>query len=65
VHFGEETHRLIGVSLSGDLLAEDEKQYQKLWKEYFKSITIRERLNPKLHRQHMPPRFWKYMPEKY
>ena len=35
-----------------------------MWKTYFKSIAIKERLNPKLHRQHMPARFWKYMPEK-
>jgi len=65
VHFGEDTRRLLGGRLTGEWLAEDEKQYQKLWKEYFKSITIRERFNPKLHRQHMPPRFWKYLPEKY
>ncbi|MBP7313200.1 MAG: DUF4130 domain-containing protein, partial [Parabacteroides sp.] len=25
---------------------------------------IKERLNLRLHRQHMPARFWKYMPEK-
>ena len=29
-----------------------------------KAIAIKERLNPRLHRQHMPARFWKYMPEK-
>ena len=42
----------------------DEKLFQQMWKTYFKSIAIKERLNPKLHRQHMPARFWKYMPEK-
>lgn len=64
IHFGEDSRLLIRGRLSGDLLSEDEKQYQKLWKEYFRSATIRERLNPKLHRQHLPPRFWKYLPEK-
>lgn len=50
--------------LQPEQLADDEKLFQKLWKEYFRSITIRERLNLKLHRQHMPVRFWKYMTEK-
>jgi len=35
-----------------------------MWKEYFKTIAIKERINPKLHRQHLPVRFWKYMTEK-
>ena len=42
----------------------DEKLFQQMWSAYFKSIAIKERLNPKLHRQNMPERFWKYMPEK-
>ena len=50
--------------LQPELLADDEKLFQKLWKEYFRSITIRERQNLKLHRQHLPVRFWKYLTEK-
>lgn len=50
--------------LHGSLLAEDEKLFQKLWKQYFKSICIQERKNDKLHRQHLPKRFWKFLPEK-
>ncbi len=46
------------------LMAEDEKRFQELWRGYFKSMAIRERINPKLHRQHMPRRFWKYLTEK-
>lgn len=64
IHFGEDTHRVIHGRLSENLLAEDERQYQKLWKEYFKSMTIKERINPKLHRQNLPPRFWKFLIEK-
>ncbi|WP_080905058.1 TIGR03915 family putative DNA repair protein [Parabacteroides sp. Marseille-P3160] len=45
-------------------MAADEKLFQDLWKGYFQSITIKERLNPRLHRQHMPKRFWKYLTEK-
>ena len=44
--------------------AKDELLFQQLWKNYFKTISIKERTNPKLHRQHLPMRFWKFLPEK-
>ena len=44
--------------------ANDERLFQSLWQTYFKSITIKERLNPKLHRQMLPKRFWRFLPEK-
>lgn len=50
--------------LHSSLLAEDEKLFQKLWKQYYKSICIQERKNPKVHRQFLPQRFWKFLPEK-
>jgi probable DNA metabolism protein len=50
--------------LHASLLAEDEKLFQRLWKQYFKSICIQERKNDKVHRQFLPQRFWKYLPEK-
>ena len=50
--------------LKQDLLAAGEQQLQTAWAKYFKALTIKERLNIKLHRQHMPARFWKYLPEK-
>lgn len=59
----EASHLLCGL-LSEDLMDQDEKQFQLLWKTYFNAIAIRERINPRLHRQHMPARFWKYLPEK-
>lgn len=43
---------------------EDEKDYQKLWKMYFKSISIEEKFNPKLQRSNMPKKYWKYLIEK-
>ena len=46
------------------LMAEDETLFQQMWKVYFKSMTIKERINPKLHRQNMPRRFWRYLTEK-
>ena len=50
--------------LSPDKLDEYELAFQQLWKDYFKSAAIKERINPKLHRQHLPKRFWKYLTEK-
>ena len=50
--------------LSSDKLDEYETAFQILWKDYLKAITIRERLNLKLQKQHMPKRFWKYLTEK-
>jgi len=59
----KEEHLLSGI-LNDKLMAEDEKLFQNLWKAYFKAIAIKERINPKLHKQHMPVRFWKYLTEK-
>lgn len=41
-----------------------EKLYQDLWKNYFNSTTIYARKNIKLHLQHVPRRYWKYLTEK-
>jgi probable DNA metabolism protein len=43
---------------------DSEAIYQQLWKQYFKSVNIASRKNTKLHIQHMPRRYWKYLPEK-
>ncbi len=64
VHFEEKLPYLWTGELDDTLMAKDEKLFQRLWQTYFKSIAIKERINPKLHRQHMPARFWKFMPEK-
>lgn len=64
VRFEEKESHLLSGILSEDLLVQDEKLFQQLWKEYFKAIAIKERMNPKLHRQHLPVRFWKYLTEK-
>lgn len=64
VRFEQKDAHLISGLLSEDVMDKDEKLFQQMWKEYFRSIAIKERLNLKLHRQHMPERFWKYMPEK-
>lgn len=42
----------------------NENLYQQLWKDYFKSTNIVERKNTKLHIQHVPKRYWRYLTEK-
>ncbi|ASK30596.1 DNA metabolism protein [Chryseobacterium sp. T16E-39] len=43
---------------------DEETQYQKLWQRYFTKTNIVERKNLKLHIQHVPRRYWKYLTEK-
>lgn len=50
--------------VNSNLLQESEVSYQKLWKDYFENINIKERKNLKVQRQHMPQRYWKFLPEK-
>jgi probable DNA metabolism protein len=47
-----------------DVFKSEEHAYQELWNTYFKSTTIKSRINRKLHTQHVPKRYWKYLPEK-
>lgn len=46
------------------ILNENENLYQLLWRQYFSSVNIKARKNTKLHVQHMPKRYWKYLIEK-
>ena len=60
VTFDQDTpaaHLVTGM-LDESLMDKDEKLFQQLWKTYFKSITIRERLNPRKHKQDMPVLSW-------
>lgn len=40
-----------------------EELYSRMWKEYYETLAIKERLNPSLRRRNMPVRYWKYMTE--
>lgn len=42
----------------------DEDHFTRLWKAYYRSITINERANPRQMTRMMPRRYWKYLPEK-
>lgn len=47
-----------------DALHEAETAYSTLWNDYFRSTNIASRKNMKLHVQHVPKRYWKYLTEK-
>lgn len=49
---------------AANTLSETESLYGDLWKNYFKSTNIVARKNTKLHVQHVPKRYWKYLTEK-
>lgn len=50
--------------LPTSVLDDAETGYQVAWKHYFDSVNIPERKNMKLHLQHVPRRYWKYLSEK-
>jgi probable DNA metabolism protein len=55
----------LGTHLSPEQLGTVEPKYQQLWKAYFQAVDIPERRNMKLHIQHVPRRYWKYLVEKW
>ncbi|MDR2912307.1 MAG: TIGR03915 family putative DNA repair protein [Alistipes sp.] len=63
VTMDDDAHLLDG-QLDEAMMAEDEKLFQELWRTYFHSMAIAERINPRLQRQHMPRRFWPLLTEK-
>lgn len=52
-----------GGILDAGLAADDEVFFRQLWRGYFQSAAVRERLNPRLQKSFMPKRYWKYMSE--
>lgn len=60
----EKSFNAFNGTLTPGLLQEDEVKYKRMWNDYCQSTTIRERLNLKLQKQHMPKRYWKFLPEK-
>lgn len=55
---------LTNGKLDADVLSENDKIFQDLWRTYFKVICIKERMNPQKQLSDMPRRYWKYMTEK-
>jgi probable DNA metabolism protein len=66
-----EKAKITKLSSSKIASLEDEKnknasvndQWEDLWKHYHKTINNESRDNPKLQKQFMPKRYWKYLPE--
>jgi probable DNA metabolism protein len=44
--------------------ADNEAAYQKMWQGYFNHVNIPERVNPRMHVQQLPKRYWRYLTEK-
>lgn len=62
--FYPEKDQIYQFKKTEELLHEEEVRYQKLWQRYFFKTNIPERKNLKLHYQHVPKRYWKYLTEK-
>lgn len=44
-------------------IPQSEKEYQKLWKTFFNSVTITSRRNKGLQKRNMPMKYWRYLTE--
>jgi probable DNA metabolism protein len=64
VHFDHLDISLDTGKLTPEKLDEYELAFQNMWKDYLTAITIQQRRNLKLQKQHLPVRFWKYLTEK-
>lgn len=45
--------------------SEDETKYRRLWKEFFNTVSIKNRENSRLQKNLMPRRYWKHLHEKW
>lgn len=55
----------VGNKQIGDAqLTSDELVFKNAWAKYFQATSIQERKNMRLHLQHVPHRYWRYLPEK-
>lgn len=59
------TEWIMTDNLPSDLpqLSDCELHFQSLWKEYYRSIAISERTNPRCQKNHMPVRYWRNLTE--
>ncbi len=54
----------INTKILKNSYSDQETDFQKLWSIYYKNVNIKSRKNKKLHLQHLPKRYWKYLTEK-
>ncbi len=69
------THHMAGLSdrhgwyctstegLRVPAMSADEAAYRRMWRTFYDTIAIKERINPNLRRQHMPKKYWKHLTE--
>lgn len=60
----DKSFNVVDGSLPKDMMHEDEIFYQSSWKGFCQNVTIKERINLKVHKQFLPRRFWNYLIEK-
>lgn len=64
VHGGAWHTELIALDeLTLPAAGEEERLYRRLWKQFYNTIAIRERLNPRGQMSHMPKRYWEQLTE--
>ena len=44
-------------------LSDEEKKYRALWRMFYETAAITERINERARMQHLPKKFWKHMTE--
>lgn len=44
-------------------ITQDELCFRRMWKDFYNTISIRERFNPRCRQNHMPKKYWKNMTE--
>lgn len=63
VHGGGRAELIAIESLELPAASPEEQAYRNLWRNYYRSIGIKERYNPRCRMTHMPKRFWKHLTE--
>lgn len=63
VYGGGEWYLVETQGLSLPEFAGDEIYFRRMWKRFYESVAVMERLNPKYQRGNMPKRYWKSMVE--
>ena len=59
VYNGKECRIIKSKDIKIPSVTNEEQAYQELWKLFFKTISIRERTNPRCQMQFMPKKYWK------
>jgi probable DNA metabolism protein len=56
--------KVLSPSEEKKIYTAEELEFQQLWATYFEKTNIASRRNMKLHKRHVPLRYWKYLSEK-